>query len=200
MDLNALAIILSVVALASSTYLAFYQTVLMRRANYLPVYVDLLTAFRSSEFHEQYRFVTEILPVEHDAQLGFSGLPDDAKKAAYNIAYYYQNFAVLRLIGIIDEEVIALLHLRIVKVWQSLEPFVRREREIMGTTGIPFMRVLEDFAADAEEFAIGSVVTLLQRRHKVRRRYRKRMNRRAERFLAQVDQSSRRAQEPQAPG
>ncbi|MGW5446138.1 DUF4760 domain-containing protein [Streptomyces asiaticus] len=149
MVFNLVASGLSVVALLVTLYSAVSQAGLQRRSNQLPAYVDLLADFRSVEFHDRYWFVTQRLLAEHDPALGLSGLPDDARRQVYDIVYYYQNIAVLRLADIVDDEMVALLRIRVIKVWDAVAPFVFREREIMGTGGRYLLRGLEDFAHDA---------------------------------------------------
>ncbi|MFI9310941.1 DUF4760 domain-containing protein [Streptomyces triculaminicus] len=150
MVLNLVATGLSGVALFIAVYTAISQAVLLRRGNQLPAYVDLLADFRSMEFHDRYRFVTQRLSVEYDPVLGLSGLPDEARRQVYDTVYYYQNIAVLRLAGIVDDEMMALLRGRVIKVWEAVAPFVERERELMGANGPYMLRNLEDFARDAQ--------------------------------------------------
>jgi hypothetical protein len=141
---------LSVVALVVTLYSAVSQTGLQRRSNRLPAYVDLLADFRSVEFHDRYWFVTQRLAAEYDPVLGLSGLPDDARRQVYDIVYYYQNIAVLRIADIVDDEMVALLRIRVIKVWAAVAPFVVCEREVMGAHGRYLLRGLEDFAHDAQ--------------------------------------------------
>src|SRR5437868_12579516 len=107
MLLNLAAIALSTLALTCSTYLAHRQVTLMRRASYLPVYLAFLNEFRSMEFHDRYRFVCERLPVEYEPDNGLSGLPDDARRAVLDIAYYFQNLNLVWRLSLLDEKVIA---------------------------------------------------------------------------------------------
>ncbi len=97
MLVSLIAIVISVLALASSTYLAFQQGRLLRNANFIPVYADMLTEFRTLAFNDHYYFVTRNLTAECDPNSGITGLPDAARTAVYDVAYYFQNFAALRL-------------------------------------------------------------------------------------------------------
>ncbi|KUO13826.1 hypothetical protein AQJ58_01730 [Streptomyces sp. DSM 15324] len=122
----------------------------------------MLADFRSVEFHDRYQFVTQRLLAEYDPALGLSGLPDDVRRQVYDIVYYYQNIAVLRLADIVDDEMMALLRVRVVKVWAAVGPFVLREREVMGTGGQYLLRGLEDFASDAQDMPHDTVNRLMQ--------------------------------------
>ncbi|MGP3949971.1 hypothetical protein [Streptomyces sp. 7N604] len=156
MILNIVAIVLSVLALASSSYLAFRQAVLMKQSNHLPAYLWLFNEFRSVEFQDRYRYVCEQLQREHDPQLGVSGLPEDARRAVYDIGYFFQQCISLRRLNIVDDEVIMTMSMRTVRVWRAIAPFVEREREINSEQGPKLLSILEDFADDArrhpEEF------------------------------------------------
>jgi hypothetical protein len=148
---NVIAIVLSAMALGVSTWLAVRQVFLSKKANHLPAYLDLLSDFRSREFNDHYLYVCEKLAREHKPDLGISGLPDDAREAVYDIAYYYQAFAILIFTRIVDEDVIlALFHWRIIRVWESIAPYVTREREVSKASGAQILRLLEEYAVNHE--------------------------------------------------
>ncbi|HEY5832702.1 DUF4760 domain-containing protein [Streptomyces sp.] len=174
MVLNLVATGLSVVALIVTMYSATQQAVLLRRSNQLPAYVDLLADFRSVEFHDRYWFVTQRLSVEYDPVMGLSGLPDEVRREVYDVVYYYQNIAVLRLADIVDDEMVALLRIRVIKVWEAVAPFVERERAVMGTNGQYLLRSLEDFAHDARHMPHGAIDHLLHVNRVQRSRRRRR--------------------------
>jgi hypothetical protein len=58
MIFNIVAIVMSVVALTASTYIALQHRTLQERANFIPAYMQLLKEFRTVEFHDNYRYVT----------------------------------------------------------------------------------------------------------------------------------------------
>lgn len=163
MLINIVAIVLSAVALGASTWLTVRQVLLSKRANHLPAYLHLLSEFRSREFNDHYRYVCEKLAVEHDAKLGISGLPDDAREAIYDIAYYYQTFALLILTRIVDEDVImAFFHWRIVRVWEAIAPYVVREREISKSSGDQVLALLQEYGVNhAQRMSAGSMIARL---------------------------------------
>lgn len=169
MDVNLIAVVLSVLALASSVYLAAQQSALQRKANYLPAYIEMLGQFRSMEFNDHYRFVTQDLAGIHDPQLGLCRLPDDARAAVYDTAYYFQNFVALYLLGIIDDQIIATMHVRIVAIWNAVAPYVHRERETNPTTGPHLLLVLEVFATAPNDLSARPFHSLLGHRRTRRR-------------------------------
>jgi hypothetical protein len=163
MSANITAIALSVIALGISTWLAVRQALLSKRANHLPAYLHLLSEFRSREFNDHYLYVCEKLAGEHDSELGISGLPNNAREAVYDIAYYYQEFAILILTRIVDEDVVlAFFHWRIIRVWEAISPYVSREREISKASGDGVFGLLEEYAVNHERrLSPESLITLL---------------------------------------
>lgn len=169
---NLVAIFLSLIALGTSSLLAFRQTILQRQANHLPAYLSLLNEFRSREFNDHFRYVCDQLRQDHDPQLGISGLPPEAREAFYDVAYFLQNFVALRKLSIVDGRVLTTMNGRIVLVWDAIEPFVKSEREINRSTSDILFRVLEDFAMEVRDRPLESFTTILERR---RRRNRQRL-------------------------
>jgi len=159
---NVVAVALSALALACSTFLAVQQSVLMRRANHIPAYIDLTRQFRSLHFNDHYRFVVERL-AEFDAQLGISGLPEEARAAVYDVAGLFQGIATLRLLDLLDKRIDAMVQYRTLRIWAALAPFVERERELQGTPGKYLWRILEEFAADTQRLSDDAVNAMINR-------------------------------------
>ncbi|WP_043663330.1 hypothetical protein [Streptomyces xylophagus] len=158
--LNFLAIGLSVLALLSSTYFAFQQVSSMKRANYLPAYLELLNHFRSATFHQHHWYIVNRLTTEHDPALGISGLPGEAQEAIYDVAFFLHNFVVLRRLDIIDDRYLITLNNRIIRTWEAIGPFVRRERELVPIPHL--LQILEDYAAVAALVSPDSPTSLLR--------------------------------------
>ncbi|GAA4928816.1 hypothetical protein HD597_004400 [Nonomuraea thailandensis] len=149
--LNLVALFVSVTAVAISGIFALRQIRTAEHANHIPVVIDLLTEFRSLKFNEDYYYVCNDLCAQHDPRLGISGLPEDAKEAVYSVAYYFQTFASLIAMRVVDKRAtMTLLYRRVVQVWGALEPYVLREREIRGTEGAWLFRILESLAGEAK--------------------------------------------------
>jgi hypothetical protein len=165
---NIVAIALSAAALATSTYTALQHQALQKAVNFAPAYMQILRQYQTLDFHDHYRYVTTKLRTDHDPQLGISGLPDEARRAVYDIAYFFQGYGVLRLLRILDDQVLPTLQPRLIAVWEAIEPYVERERELHGFTGLYLLRVLEEFAKDAQTLPPGSLHTTLTRRRFVK--------------------------------
>ena len=149
MIFNVIAIAVSAVALITSTYIALQHQALQKTANFAPVYMQLLMQFQTMEFHDHYRYVTTKLTAEHDPKLGISGLPDDARRAVYDIAYLFQGYGIMHILRIVDDQIIPAMQLRAFAVWEAIEPYVERERELQGLSGLYMLRGLEELAKDA---------------------------------------------------
>jgi hypothetical protein len=166
MIFNVVAVVLSVLALASSTYLALQQSVTQRRANHLPAVVELLNNFRSVEFNDNYEYVCSELRNEHDPMMGISNLPRPARRAFYDVTYLYQSMGTLRLFGIIDDTLMKVTRFRVIQLWDAVRPYVERERELRGTSGGYLLRILEEYAADAGKLPVNSIDLLFSRRRR----------------------------------
>lgn len=160
---NVLALALSAAALLISSVLAMQQARLMFRANHIPVYMEFFSQYRSVEFQEHCRFIVERLAQENVAEeTGISGLPDEARAAAYDVAGLFTEIASLRLLGAIDGRVDSMVQVRLLQVWKVLTPFVYAERRRLGTSNM-FWRSFEEFAADVDRLPEGSINTLIER-------------------------------------
>lgn len=162
--LGTVAIVVSVAAAIFSGWLAVRQALLMRQANHVPALVGLLSEFRSVEFNERFDYVCNRLQIDHDPLGGISGLPREAKEAVYDIGYYFQEFAILSVLDIVDQDVtIALLHRRFSSVWNAISPFVLRERELNSAAGPYVMGLLESFAAKSNDAGRDAATELIRR-------------------------------------
>ena len=164
---NVLAIAIAGAALLLSSALALNQASLMSRANHIPVYMDLLSQFRSLEFQNHLNFIVDRLAQENEAQeTGISELPDEARAAVYDVGNLFLEVATLRLLDAVDHRIDALLQRVVLQVWNVLAPFVYQERKRLGTSTM-YWRPFEEFAADVARLPEGSVNTLI---HQHRRR------------------------------
>jgi hypothetical protein len=154
MGFNLAALLLSILAVSTSTWFAIRQANLMRHANHIPAVIELLSAFRSPLFNDHFDYVCNKLGLEHDPALGVSSLPADAKAAFYDVTYFFQHFAVLSTLDIVDQRSVILIHQhRILSVWRSVKPFVEREREINSAAGPFYCRLIEELAIKAEQIS-----------------------------------------------
>ncbi|GGV73698.1 hypothetical protein GCM10010277_87560 [Streptomyces longisporoflavus] len=160
------AIAVSVFALAVSSWLAKNQFMAQRHGNHVGPLIELLTEFRSLEFHRNYAFIRDELPgLSSDG--GISGLDEDVQKKIYDVGYFFQLYAILAYLDIMDERFVsALLHRRYIETWAALEPFVRKERELQGLSDSAILNILETFVARLHESPPEERQRMLAGRHR----------------------------------
>ncbi|WP_198153645.1 hypothetical protein [Catenuloplanes japonicus] len=126
----------------------------------------MLQEFRSLEFHRDYEFVCEELP-KLSSERGISGLNDEAQRKVYAVGYFFQLYAILAQLGIIDRRFMGvLLRRRYVEVWNSLRPVVLRERQLRNLPDESILNWLEEFAAYAERLPADEIVRIRVKQHK----------------------------------
>ena len=161
--LNVAAIVISLLALAVSSYLARRQSLAARQANQIPVFIDLFKEARTPDFRNQERSLWEDLK-NHDSAKGFSGLPKELRADAEIVCFYYSTVAYCISIGVVEHDMAIIpIHYRLLKTWSAVHPFVIAERKIRGDGG-SFLAVLEDFVSEAELTDIHSLEKAVSRR------------------------------------
>lgn len=98
-----------------------------------------------------------------------SGLPDDARRAIYHVAYLFQGIGMLWLLDIVGDQVMATIDVRMVQVWDAIAPYVEREREINSTTGAYLLLTLEELAAGVRRLPPDAINTMIKRHRRPRR-------------------------------
>ncbi|QXJ21120.1 hypothetical protein AGRA3207_001944 [Actinomadura graeca] len=144
-----IAITLSALALVVSSYLAIGQWTAQRRANFTSAYLQLLGEYRSVRFQDNLLYIYHRLNAENDPQMGFLSLPDDVREKFYDVVYFFQQLAILHHMGIFDDFILAGTHRQVVRTWDSIAPFVLRQRELSGDGPSYLLRPLEKFAEEA---------------------------------------------------
>ncbi|MEU4536032.1 hypothetical protein AB0G15_14330 [Streptosporangium sp. NPDC023825] len=161
--INVGAVIVSILALITSALLARNQFRAQRHGNHVGPLVELLREFRSLEFHRNYAFIRNELP-KLSSDKGISGLDEDVQRKIYDIGYFLQLYSILAYMGVIDREFIgSLLRRRYVEAWTSLEPFVRKERELQGLPDSAILNVFERFAVHLRDHPPTDIQIALRR-------------------------------------
>jgi hypothetical protein len=142
---SAMAMIVSVLALGITSTLTRAQVRSMRKANDLPVMIELLIKeYVSDEFQARHRLVTETLPAV-DSSLGFEGLAEPLRTAAYRVAWYYNATGGLIALNTVDELMfVGGINYRVRHAWSAMEAHIHAER---GRRGEPFLDGFEHLAA-----------------------------------------------------
>ena len=122
-------ILLSLIAVATSTLLLVRQTLFMRHANEIPVSVDLYQEWRSTEFQAAREYVRGSLSSSNDPSTGLSKL----SKTGNRVAAFYSSLGALVALGLVDERfAVSILGDAAEADWSILEPYIFRQREISG--------------------------------------------------------------------
>ncbi|GAB2672422.1 DUF4760 domain-containing protein [Nocardia goodfellowii] len=165
---SALAVVVSVAAMVVSIMVGTRQARLAKDANQLPAVINLLTEFRSVAFHDNYHKVISELDPQNPSSLGISDLPEDLRAAVVDIGYYFQTFASLFALGILDEaSTMVMLHHRFVAVWEAIAPYAAVERAKPYSDGHN-LAMLEFYANRARAVPIGAMSRLLRRDETIR--------------------------------
>lgn len=148
--LNITSLLLSVVAVATSTLILVRQTVFMRHANEIPVSVELYQEFRSAEFQAAEEYVLKALLASNDQSIGLSNLPSEARNPSYRVAAFYSSIGALVTLGLVDERfAVSLLGDAAERDWRTLEPYIFRERQLCGDDYV--FAFYEDFVCRIRE-------------------------------------------------
>jgi hypothetical protein len=177
--LSIAALVISIVSAYVLLFLGIRQLRLMRQDNHLPALMTLFGELRSWQFHKNYLVITSLDEKKYPPELGIFGLPEAIQVAALDVAYFYQMFANLVKMGILDEEpVLAAIRMRLIHTWKSLEPYAETERKkFSGSTPQQMWSVLQEFAERAQEkdltaaqYRVGEYRRGWSHRHQARRR------------------------------
>ncbi|MER6471540.1 DUF4760 domain-containing protein [Streptomyces collinus] len=145
LSLNLASLVIALTALGVSVFLARQQIRLATGGNHLPVVLNSFKETRSQEFFEAHEFVLSVLPVEHQAELGYRQLPEPAKTHVRTVGLFYDDLGKLVAHDVISERlVIGSYGTAITRAWEALGPYVYRERERNRSN---FWVYLEDLAA-----------------------------------------------------
>lgn len=130
MDLAAISLVLSLLALASSIFFGTWQLRLSRHANSVPVLIGMLQEWRSPEFASHRDYIAHELP---PVAIALTKLPEPALSHARPVAHFFDNLGVLVRHNVIDEAVVlSYLGRAVVFYWERLRPFIEAEGAARG--------------------------------------------------------------------
>lgn len=163
MAFNVLTLAVSLTALAISTLVSFQQMRLQFGANSHAALAQIWEHLRDSEFLDDMQFILHDLS-SYSPDAGISGLPPEARKRVYRVAYFFQQYAFYVGLGILSRQVVArVLRGRIIGVWDAIAPFVEVERGLDAVNGKYLLLMFENLAAyartvDPEKIGVMSLV------------------------------------------
>jgi len=125
-----LSLVISVIALAITAFVSLRQVALMRHANLLPAFVDLLQEFRSSDFYTHQDFILYKLK-NYSAENGYSGLEANERKSFLIMFDYLSSMACLVNFGIVTVyHVYATYGYVFQDMWTEMRPFIEKESRL----------------------------------------------------------------------
>jgi hypothetical protein len=143
-SLNVATLIISLVALAISSFFAIRQIGTARNANQLPVMNDILGEIRSPKFRQQEELLWDKLPAL-GKDIAYSQLPGNLREAADSVCLTYLMLAYVVSLRIVDRKLAVVpVHYRVAKTWEAVSPFVAQERKLRGDE-YAFLNLLESF-------------------------------------------------------
>lgn len=142
--LNLIAVAVAFIALAGSVIFAIRQIAIMRQANQMPVFVDLIQEYRSADFQHAEHYVIDNLAKERALNDGVAALSPNAKYCVTAVLSFFGTVGSLIAYGILQEDIaVSTLGFRADKLWVELEPFIAKERDVLGDND--FAKFFEDF-------------------------------------------------------
>jgi hypothetical protein len=122
--------VIALVAVTVAIWQVRTSSIRAERAISLPVLAEISHEIRSQEFHDSLiRLVTQNPPPvpKHG---GFEALPEDFRRTAYRVCYFFDYLGILAKYGIVREDIAAAwAATRLVQVWIIMKPFIEAERE-----------------------------------------------------------------------
>lgn len=146
--INLVSLVISLIALTISAYLAHRQASAAHGANLIPVIFNSFREWREPDFIRTQKYILASLGSEHGAEAGLSGIPEPLQSQIDKVAIFYDDLGKLVAYRALDWRiVIGTFGITIVRVWTVLKPYIYREREIRGTQ---HMACFEDLACRAK--------------------------------------------------
>jgi hypothetical protein len=167
-SLNAMALLVALAAVVSSSLLTWRALRLNQNANHLSIVLEALEDQRTGEFTRKELELWEQLP-KHPVELGFAGLPEPLRSSAYDISCYYQHLGCIAEYGVADWDFIAVqTTYRMLRTWDCVQPYVHAERRNRGSEN-SFLNSYEWFASNVKKTDIDAATERLYRRGHRRR-------------------------------
>jgi hypothetical protein len=147
--------IISVIAVIISSFAAITSYIMSKKNNSIPIVVDMFQEFRSESFKNDQKFIFEDLRVIYKPPVGFRELNPVHQRKVMHVSHFYDNLGLLVAHKIVDERLITSFMGEAARMtWDKLEPFIRKERELIlktnGETG-DYQTFFEDLVARVVE-------------------------------------------------
>lgn len=128
-EIEQFALILSFIALLISVLIGYHEINTSKKANALPVLIDLVREFRSMEFKKARQYVINDLEKECNPKDGYWDLKEQSRINVLKVSNFFDNVGILVAFKIADEDIIiSYWGNSILTVWTKLYPYLKNER------------------------------------------------------------------------
>src|SRR5689334_12370597 len=122
--INIISLLISLIALAISAYLAHRQASAAHGANLIPVISNSFREWRQPDFVLTQKYILTSLSLNHDANMRPSGIPEPLQSQIDTVAIFYDDLGKLVAYRALDWIiVIGTFGVTTVRVWDALKPF-----------------------------------------------------------------------------
>lgn len=123
------AVIISILAVATSIFLGWRALTLDRHSNSMPVLIEMFREHRSKQLADAREFIYYNL-ADYDPSQGLSVLPEEKQNLVRDLAWFYDNLGALVAHGVIDvSPVSGYLGQSVLLYWEKIQPLVEAERK-----------------------------------------------------------------------
>jgi len=124
-----LSLVISIIALATSLFVAYKQIMLAKHSNSFPVTIDMFREFRSLEFKQHLYYVLFKFPSINQPDKGIHGLPEETRNHVLEVCHFFDNLGVMVANKAVDEKlIISFLGGTALKTWEIIYPYIMAER------------------------------------------------------------------------
>jgi hypothetical protein len=143
-NLNVVTLVVSVIALVTSAWLAWGQLASARKSTVLAMILEGFRDTRGDDYLKAVEYVLYRLPVEHPQPVAYQQLPEETRRYIQRVGLFYNDLGKLVVHGLVDESlIIGAYGGSLLKAWNLLAPYVYLERQEHQRNP---MRYFEDLA------------------------------------------------------
>ncbi|MCE7048533.1 DUF4760 domain-containing protein [Streptomyces purpurascens] len=130
MNLNLVTLLVSVIALVTSAWLAWSQLRSSRKSTVLAMILEGFRDTRGDDYLEAVEYVLYRLAVEHPQPVAYQQLPEESRRYIQRVGLFYNDLGKLVAHGLVDESlIIGAYGGSLLRAWNLLAPYVYLERQ-----------------------------------------------------------------------
>ncbi|MET9760001.1 hypothetical protein ABZ016_13230 [Streptomyces sp. NPDC006372] len=129
-DVNIVTLLVSVIALVTSAWLAWSQLTSSRKSTVLAMILEGFRDTRADDYLEAIEYVLYRLAVEHPQPVAYQQLPEESRRYIQRVGLFYNDLGKLVAHGLVDESLITGAYGgSLLRAWNVLAPYVYLERQ-----------------------------------------------------------------------